>query len=331
MSRVRKLPQERIKNMRLIQTCFVKGFCVTAVAILLCSTSLSQVNEMKSIPTSEPCNTKTGLYCKIYGSGDPILALHGLGASIYTWRYLVGDPRLSNNKLILIDLKGAGKSPKPHDKKYSIIDQANLIYEFIQEHDLKNLTLMGNSYGGAVSLILAIRLCKENPNRLSKLILLDAGGYDKDLPSHLRILRTPVIGWLAVHLIPPKCQARTVLDDSYYDDHKITKEQVAAYARPIASRGGRYALLETGRQAIPKNFQEIISEYPTISVPTLILWGLNDEVIPLKIGRMLHEAIPGSRLELINNCGHVPQEERPEETICWVSEFLGLPFEPCPK
>jgi pimeloyl-ACP methyl ester carboxylesterase len=320
-----------MNNRRLIQTCFVKSLCVTAVGILLCATGVSQVNKMKSIPTSEPCTTRTGLYCEIYGKGDPILAIHGLGASIYTWRYMVGDPRLANNKLILIDLKGAGKSPKPHDKKYSILDQADLIYEFIQEHDLKNLTIMGNSYGGGVSLLLAIRLCKEKPNRLSKLILIDAGAYDIDLPSHLKILRTPVIGWLAVHLLPPKCQARKVLKDSYYDDQKITKEQVAAYAQPIASPGGRYALLETGRQAIPKNFKEIIAQYPTISVPTLVLWGIDDEMIPLKLGRMLHEAIPGSRLELINDCGHIPQEEKPDETICHVAEFLGLPFQSCPK
>jgi pimeloyl-ACP methyl ester carboxylesterase len=180
-------------------------------------------------------------------------------------------------------------------------------------------------------LYLAIRLCKEHPNRLSKLILIDSAGYDKDLPTFLKILRTPLLGWLAVHLLSPEQQACTVLRASYFDDRKITEEQIAAYARPIGSRGGRYALLQTARQAIPKNLKEIISQYPSITVPTLILWGLEDEVLPLKIGQMLHEAIPGSRLELINNCGHVPQEERPEETICRVAEFLGLPFEPCPK
>ena len=90
-------------------------------------------------------------------------------------------------------------------------------------------------------------------------------------------------------------------------------------------------MLETGRQAIPRNFNEIIAEYPTISVPTLILWGLDDEVIPLKFGKLLHEAIPGSRLEIIDKCGHVPQEECPQQTLCHISEFLGLPFQPCPK
>ena len=97
----------------------------------------------------------------MYGSGDPILAIHGLGASVYTWRNLKG--RLPDHKLILIDLKGHGESPKPHDTNYSIPDQAELVLKFIREQDLRNLTLMGNSYGGAVSLMVAIRLCKEEP------------------------------------------------------------------------------------------------------------------------------------------------------------------------
>jgi pimeloyl-ACP methyl ester carboxylesterase len=283
---------------------------------------------MKSIhQNSVPCPSRAGLYCMMYGSGDPILALHGLGGSVYSWRYFVGNPAFKNNKLILIDFKGAGDSPKPHDKKYSIIEQADLIYEIIEDYDLKNLTLIGNSYGGAVSLYLAIRLCKQNPNRLAKLILIDSGGYDQDLPMFLKILRAPLLGWLAVHILSPRQQARTVLRLSYFDDRKITTEQVDAYAQPIASRGGRYALLETARQAIPKHVKEIIAQYPSIAVPTLVLWGRDDEVLPLKLGKMLHQAIPGSRLELINDCGHVPQEERPDETIRWVAEFLGLPFE----
>ncbi|MFN2515833.1 MAG: alpha/beta fold hydrolase, partial [Pyrinomonadaceae bacterium] len=102
-------------------------------------------------------------------------------------------------------------------------------------------------------------------------------------------------------------------------------------AEPIGSPGGRYALLQTAKGVIPKDINSIIAKYPSISVPTLILWGLNDKVIPLKIGEMLHAAIPGSRLETINECGHVPQEEKPAETICHISKFLNIPHAPCPK
>ena len=288
---------------------------------MLCGTGLSQVNKMKSIPTSEPCTTRTGLYCEIYGKGDPILALHGLGASIYTWRKLV-EPLQKDHKLILVDLKGAGKSPKPHDNRYSIQEQADLIFQFIREHDLKNLTLMGNSYGGAVSLLVTLKLNEEKANRLSKLILIDSGGYNESLPWHLKLLRTPILGWLAIHIMPPKCSARTVLRYSYYNKSLITKEQIAAYAEPIASPGGRYALLKTAQQAIPKDIDKLIAQYPNITIPTLILWGREDKVIPLKIGRKLDAAIPDSTLLIIEKTGHVPQEETPEETTRHILRFL---------
>ena len=276
------------------------------------------------------CTTKTGLYCEWYGSGDPILALHGLGASVYTWRNLI-EPLQKGHQLILVDLKGAGKSLRPRDNRYSIQDQADLILQFIREHDLKNLTLVGNSYGGAVSLLVTLNLIEEKPNRLSKLILIDSGGYNESLPWHLKLMRTPILGRLAIHLLTSKRSAKTVLEYSYCNKSLITKEQIAAYAKPIGLPGGRYALLKTAKQVIPRNIDEIVAKYPTITVPTLIVWGREDKLLPLRLGKKLHEAIRGSRLEIIDNCGHIPQEDGPEETIRYLSEFLGLPFQPGSK
>ncbi len=306
--------------MRSIHTCFSGIICVITLRLLRCTAASGQSDESRSVAPSEPCTSKTGLYCQIYGSGDPVLALHGLGASLYSWRKLKGQ--LPGHKLILIDLKGAGRSPKPHNKHYSIHEQADLIYEFILEHDLKNLTLMGNSYGGAVSLIVAIRLCEQDRGRLSRLILLDSGGYNKLLPWYLKLLRTPVLGWLALHILSPRQSAETVLKNAYYNDRLITKEQIAAYAEPIGSPGGRYALLQTAKGVIPKDIDAITRKYEQITVPTLILWGDADRVIPLEIGNMLDAAIPDSKLVLIRCAGHVPQEEQPHQTICEIRKFL---------
>jgi pimeloyl-ACP methyl ester carboxylesterase len=231
-------------------------------------------------------------------------------------------PFSGQHQVVLIDLRGEGQSPKPDDKHYSILEQGELVYQFILEHDLRNLTLVGNSYGGAVSLLLAIKLREHDPSRLSKLILIDSGGYPDHLPLFLRVLRAPILGWLAVHLLPPKTQIRMVLRKSYYDPCKITREQVAAYAGPLASRGGRHALLQIGKQAIPKDIEELIAKYPTISVPTLILWGEDDRVLPRLIGERLKAAIPNSRLEFIKHAGHIPQEEEPAEVVSHIKAFL---------
>lgn len=272
---------------------------------------------------SHPCSSATGLHCEAYGSGDPILAVHGLGACVYTWRKL--KDRLPDHKLILIDLKGHGESAKPHDSHYSIPEQAELVLQFIREQDLKNLTLIGNSYGGAVSLMIAIRLCKEEPGRLSKLILIGSAGYNQDLPWHLKLLRMPVLGWLALHLVPPSLNTLTVLRYSYYKKKLIEWKQIRSYAKPIGSPGGRHALLQVAKQAVPANFEELTAQYPAICVPTLIIWGRDDKVIPLEIGEMLAQAIPDSRLVIIEQAGHVPQEEKPEETLATILKFLKNP------
>jgi pimeloyl-ACP methyl ester carboxylesterase len=191
------------------------------------------------------------------------------------------------------------------------------------------LTLVGNSYGGAISLLLAIKLCQQVPSRLSNLILIDSAGYPDHLPDFLILLRTPIIGWLAVHLLPPALQIIIVLTKSYYDPHKITCEQVAAYAKPIADRGGRNALLKIGKGAIPKNIAKYIAKYPTISVPTLILWGEEDHVLWPDVPIKLNKAIPHSKLQYIKYAGHIPQEEQPDATVCRIKAFL-MPNITCP-
>lgn len=262
------------------------------------------------------------LYHEFHGQGDPLLCLHGFGASLYSWRNFVG-PLSKNYQLVLIDLKGFGKSPKPNDARYSPQDNADLIYDFILKHDLKNLTLVGNSYGGGLSLLLSVMLMERDPTRLKSLILIDAGAYKEYVPFYLKLLSIPVINKLAIYLTPSKCATTLVLSKAYYDLDKVTSEQIAAYAAPLAEPGGRQALLETGKQLIPANIDELVTRFKDITVPTLIIWGKQDKIIPLKAGELLDQAIPNSTLKVIDRCGHVPQEEKPEETVPLILDFLA--------
>jgi pimeloyl-ACP methyl ester carboxylesterase len=267
--------------------------------------------------------TPQDLYYEVYGEANPrpLLCIHGFGASLYSWRNFK-DPLSKNYRLILLDLKGAGKSPKPNDTHYSTQDHADLIYGFIQEKNLRNLTLIGNSLGGALSLWLSIMLIEKQPGRLRSLILIDAGAYKEYIPFYVKLIGVPIIGVAAVYLIPATCMARSVLKLAYYDPGKITEEQIAAYAAPLAAPGGKHALLETGKQIIPPNIDELTANYKDINVPTLIIWGRQDKVIDPIVGNLLDQAIPNSTLQWIDQCGHVPQEERPEATIPLVMDFL---------
>jgi pimeloyl-ACP methyl ester carboxylesterase len=271
---------------------------------------------------SAPSPVPIELNRRISGAGDPVLCIHGYGASLYSWRNFV-DPLSLHYKLILIDLKGCGDSPKPPDSHYSTKDHADLIYKFILDQDLRNLTLIGNSFGGALSLLVSIMLLDNQPGRLRSLVLIDAGAYKKYIPFYLKLVSVPIIGAAAIYLTPAKWLAKGVLDLAYYDSGKITEEQVAAYAAPIASPGGKHALLETGKQIIPPNIDELVARYKDITVPTLIIWGAKDKIIDPIVGNLLDQAIPNSTLKVIDQCGHVPQEERPEATIPLVLDFLA--------
>ena len=262
------------------------------------------------------------LHYEAYGQGKPIIFLHGLGGTLYTWRHLVG-PLAPHYRLILFDLKGAGKSPKPFDDKYSMFDQAELIYRFIRQNDMRDVTLVGHSFGGGVALLVALKLSQQNPSRLSRLILIDTVSYPQKLPGVIRMLRMPLVGWLGLYLIPDKTKVRNMMESMYYDDSKINPADVEAYAAPLTLPGAKYALQQTARQIIPDNIDEIIGTYPRIKVPTLIIWGREDKIIPLENGVRLHHAISTSQLVVIERCGHDPPDERPEEVEAAMGKFLA--------
>jgi pimeloyl-ACP methyl ester carboxylesterase len=270
------------------------------------------------------------MYYEVHGRADgpPLLCIHGFGASLYSWRNFVkdGSPLTANYKVVTIDLKGFGQSPKVYGKDYAIKAHADLIYEFIHEHDLQNLTLIGNSFGGALALLVTLMLIDNHSTRLKSLVLIDAGSYVDLLPTYLKILSWPVIGPLAAYLAPSKLAARGVLRKSYYDKQKITAEQVANYAAPLSLPGAGHALWQTGAQIIPPNFKEFSDRYKDIKVPTQIIWGKDDQVISPEAAIRLNDAIKQSQLVWVPECGHVPQEERPEITIPEVFKFLQMVY-----
>lgn len=266
-------------------------------------------------------DTSLSLHHERYGSGPPILFIHGLGTSSYTWRHLA-VPLAASASVILLDLKGFGDSPKPKDEDYSLYDQARLVYQFIAKNDLRDLTLVGNSYGGGVALVTSLYLERHAPDRLRRLILIGSIGYPQTLPRPFKILTTPVLGSAVVSLIPKKQQARSMLKLAYYDDQKITADAIEAYSRPLHAPGARHALLETARQIIPSDLDALTKRYAQLTVPTLIIWGANDSMVPLSIGARMSRDIPEAIFAVIPKTGHIPQEEKPAETLKLIVDFL---------
>ena len=256
------------------------------------------------------------------GSGDPLILLHGFGASSYSWNEIL-EPLSRKNKLILIDLKGFGFSDKPLDNKYSIADQAEIILDFIEKNDLKNLVLAGHSLGGAIALFVILKLIKMGDNPAKGLVLIDSPAYKQKLPEFTVLTKIPIINKLLFSLLPLHFQVKMVLKRCFFDDKKITEEIIENYSKPLRLAGSYHALVETAKKLIPPDAEEITKHYREINVPALLIWGQYDKVIPLEIGQRLQKDIPNSKLIVIPDCGHMPLEEKPEETAKIISDFLS--------
>ncbi len=255
------------------------------------------------------------------GEGKPMIFLHGFGASSHSWDN-VAKHLASKNKLFLVDLKGFGLSEKPLDDKYSAIDQANIIFDFIKKIKIENLVLIGHSMGGAIALLTFLKFAVERNNPIKRLILIDSPAYKQKIPEFTKLLQIPFLNKILLVFLPFRFAIKMVLKRCFFDDKKITEEIIGHYGHFLNETGSFHAFITTAKKILPKNADEISAKCRKIDIPVLLIWGEKDEVIPLSIGERLQKDIPNARLAVIPKCGHIPAEEKPEETSRIISEFL---------
>jgi pimeloyl-ACP methyl ester carboxylesterase len=256
------------------------------------------------------------------GHGDPMLLIHGVGGSTYSWRKIVRTLARTHH-VISVDLKGFGRSDKPFDHAYGLLDQAHLLKRLIHLRGLHDVTLVGHSFGGGVALALTLALNATEPGAVRQLVLVDSVAYRQSFPLFVRLVQTPLLGEAGIYGSPPELVAYKGLLAAYQDPSKISFDTVRAYALPLYELGGRHALLQTARSIIPPNLSTLIARYPTIHQPTLLIWCAEDSVVPLWVGRRLSRALPNARLSVLRGCGHVPHEELPATTRSLIGAFVN--------
>ena len=265
--------------------------------------------------------TPLRLWVEERGSGQPILLIHGLGANTYSWRWLA--PALaSTHRVISVDLKGFGRSDKPIDSAYGVLDQAGLIKTLIRRRGLSHVTIVGHSLGGGVALAVTADLNRTQPETVQRLVLIDSIAYPQPVPLFIELLRTPVLAELGLYTAPPELEVYKGLAAAYADPGKITFETVRAYARPLYDPGGRQALIKSAQEIIPPNLPALIARYRSIHQPAQLIWCADDGVVPLWVGHKLARVLPRAQLSVLKGCGHVPQEELPAATLAIVRAFL---------
>ena len=271
-----------------------------------------------------PANAPLALYAEERGHGPTVVLLHGLGGSTYSWR-LIAPALARTHRVIAIDLKGFGRSDKVFDTAYSAADQARLVESFLARRGLRDITLVGHSFGGQVALLMALDLQRRDPGRIRQLALIDVPALPQRLSPLVAFMQQPVLPYALLTVLPPDLITRIALALSPARqslDRPYSDADARAYAEPFHDAAARHAYVQTSRQIVPLGFQHIRAAYARVGQRTLLVWCTHDQVVPLATGRALGRILPHARLVQLAGCNHAPNDEAPTALTRVLLNFL---------
>jgi pimeloyl-ACP methyl ester carboxylesterase len=256
------------------------------------------------------------------GKGPLVVLLHGIAGSSASWNDIIR--RLSDHHTVIApDLLGHGESAKPRGD-YSLGAYANLIRDLLVALDLPAGTIVGHSLGGGVALQFAYQF----PERCERLVLVSSGGLGREVHPILRAAALPgaelVLPWLAAgaaHGIGTAMRAMGRVGFSASHDLGETWHSFVSLGEADARR----AFLHTVRSVIDLQGQLVSATdklYLATEVPTLIVWGERDPLIPVSHAVRSHESLPGSRLDVFPGAGHYPFLDDPERFANLLLDFI---------
>lgn len=256
------------------------------------------------------------------GSGPLLVLLHGIAGTSATWEEVI--PLLCERHTVLApDLLGHGESGKP-EGDYSLGAYANAIRDLLEALGRERATIVGHSLGGGV----AMQLAYQFPERCERLILVSSGGLGREVHPLLRAAALPgaevVLPWLCVagrQSLGRIVHALGGLGLRASADLEETWRSFVSLAEPEARR----AFLHTVRGIIDLGGQRVSASdrlYLAAGLPTLIVWGEQDPLIPVRHARQAHQRIPGSRLEIFPGAGHFPHRDDPRRFAEVLLDFV---------
>lgn len=261
-----------------------------------------------------------GLKLHVYDASahapSPVLLLHGLGDEADSWQRLI--PLLApHRRVIAPDLPGFGRSDHPR-RAYTLafFTQAvrGLLDALLPQE--ARVTLVGNSLGAAI----ALRFALDHPGRAERLFLLDGPAMQGRLNPRLMLFLLPVLGERTYNGFRRDQDLAYASLRPYYHDLEALPPELRGFLRErvwerVWSDDQRRAYFSTFRWLVWKSLWGLFKpgELAGLRLPTTIVWGRQDHVAPAGSAQALAQAIPTSRLVLLDNCGHLPQQEKPEE------------------
>jgi len=246
----------------------------------------------------------------------PIVLLHGTADSLHTWDGWSAVLR-SQRRVIRFDLPGFGLTG-PHPRAdYSIDAYVAFVLALLDQLGVQAFVLAGNSLGGEIAWQTALA----QPERVRQLVLVDASGYPmmpQQVPLGFR-LATYGAAQVLLERVLPRGLIVAGLRDLVGDPEKVTSDMVDRYYDMALRAGNRRALVQ--RLALLGVDQS--AQIRNLRVPTLVVWGGRDRLIPVHIGQRFAQDIPGARMVVWPDLGHLPQLEDPARTVADVQHFLG--------
>ena len=257
---------------------------------------------------------------RLAGEGPVVVLVHGLAGSSTTWKHVM--PALAESHTVLApDLLGHGQSAKPRGD-YSLGAYASGIRDLMVVLGLDRATFVGHSLGGGV----AMQLAYQFPKRCERLVLVASGGLGREVHPLLRAVTFPAAEYVLPLALTPwlRLRAESVGDLLRRVGWKpgSTLAEVWRSYTTLTTAEGQQAFLQTVRSVIDLGGQRVSATdrlYLAAAVPTLILWGGEDAVIPVRHAYAAHEAMPGSRLEVLPGAGHF----LPWKDAEWFNGVLG--------
>lgn len=247
---------------------------------------------------------------------EPLVLVHGTSSSLHTWEGWIkalGPGR----RIISFDLPGFGLTGPNATGDYRGETYARFVLDLMDQLKVQRFVIAGNSLGGEV----AWRTALMAPQRVSKLILVDAAGpaLESDaVPIGFMLARVPLLNHLLERVLPRAIVASSV-HSVYGDPAKVDGALVDRYYELALREGNRRAWMQRLQQTRRGQDAERIRE---LKLPTLILWGGRDRLIPPAVAQRFREDITGSELVVFDELGHVPQEEDPARSVAPVKAFL---------
>lgn len=263
------------------------------------------------------------------GEGPVVLLIHGMAGSSRTWKD-VTQLLVADHTAIAPDLLGHGESAKPMGD-YSLGAFASGLRDLLSVIGVERCTVVGQSLGGGV----AMQLAYQHPEVVERLVLVCSGGLGREVSWMLRALTLPGAE-VVMPLICPRFVADRGNDVSrFLHQRGIRAPKIGEMWRAYASLAGaenRGAFLRTLRSVVDPGGQTVSALdriYLAGGLPTMIVWGDEDPIIPIEHGRAAHAAIAGSRFEVMEGCGHFPHVEAPARFVEVLQDFIET-TEPAP-